>query len=293
MANDNHRPINRIAKFVISVVYCAATTLWRGICALAGKRPAAAWTILYYHSVPAEMRLAFAAQMDAVIRLTTPVGIERLPSSAEGGRYVSITFDDGFENVIENAIPELAERKIPATIFVTADAMGKVAGWWPETTSERLARIATVEQIRTLPASLFNIGSHTLTHPRLLLLNEFQARRELSESRAKLEQAWQRKITTFSFPYGDFTRTLLGWCRDAGYERVYTTLPANALADPLSFAVGRVPAAPTDWPLEFHLKLLGAYAWLPFAISVKRRCSRLFLGRDEAMAGDSLQKAAV
>lgn len=293
MTNHNYRLINRIAKLVISVSFFAAAMLWRGICALAGKRPTAIWTILYYHSVPAEMRQAFAAQMDALIRLTAPVGIDQSPSSIDGTRYSSITFDDGFEDVAKNAIPELVERNIPATIFVTVDAMGKMAGWWPESTSERVARIVTVDQIRKLPANLVNIGSHTLTHPRLPLLNEFQARRQLSASRAKLEQALQRRITAFSFPYGDFTGALLAWCRDAGYERVYTTLPANALAVPQSFAVGRVPAEPTDWPLEFYLKLLGSYAWLPYAISVKRRCSRLLFGGSAPLAGDSLRKSAI
>lgn len=293
MANHKHRPINRIAKLVISMGFFAAASLWRGICALAGKRPEATWTVLYYHAVPAEMCQAFAAQMDAVIRFTTPVGIDQLPSAIDGRRYSSITFDDGFENVIENAIPELAERNIPATIFVTADAMGKVAGWWPDSAPERLAKIATVDQIRKLPASLVNIGSHTLTHPRLPMLNEFQARRELSESRVKLEQVLQRKITTFSFPYGDFSGALLDWCRDAGYERVYTTLPANALAHPQSFAVGRVPSEPTDWPLEFQLKLLGAYAWLPYAVFAKRSCSRLLFGGSEANSDNTLQKSAI
>ena len=293
MAKDQHRPINRIAKLAISMGFFAAASLWRGICKLAGKRPAATWTILYYHAVPDGQRQAFAAQMDTVARLTTPVGIGQSPSSLPGKRYSSITFDDGFENAIQNAIPELTERNIPATIFVTADGMGEVAGWWPESALERHQKIATTDQFRGLPASLVNIGSHTLTHPRLPLLNESQARRELSESRAKLEQVLQRKVTTFSFPYGEFSGALLDWCRDAGYERVYTTLPANALADPQSFAVGRVIAEPTDWPLEFRLKLLGAYVWLPYAISFKRKCSKLLSSGSEPVPGDTLQKSAV
>ncbi len=35
--------------------------------------------------------------------------------------------------------------------------------------------------------------------------------------------------------------------------------------------MGRVRVDPTDWPLEFHLKLMGAYRWLPMAIALKRR----------------------
>jgi len=35
--------------------------------------------------------------------------------------------------------------------------------------------------------------------------------------------------------------------------------------------VGRVRVDPTDSPIEFRLKLLGAYRWLPLAFSWKRR----------------------
>ncbi len=28
---------------------------------------------------------------------------------------------------------------------------------------------------------------------------------------------------------------------------------------------------PSNWPLEFHLKLMGAYRWVPMAIALKRK----------------------
>jgi len=77
-------------------------------------------------------------------------------------------------------------------------------------------------------------------------------------------------VTTFSFPYGAFNAQLVEWCRDAGYERVFTTLPVIASSEPEEFAVGRVSVEPTDWSLEFRLKVLGAYRWLPLAYKMKR-----------------------
>jgi hypothetical protein len=46
-------------------------------------------------------------------------------------------------------------------------------------------------------------------------------------------------------------------------------MPWNAFRKEEEFLSGRVKAEPTDWPLEFRLKLLGAYRWLPYAIKWK------------------------
>ena len=60
-------------------------------------------------------------------------------------------------------------------------------------------------------------------------------------------------------------------CRAAGYTRVFGGMPSPALGDPHEFLIGRVRVDPTDWLVEFHLKLMGAYDWVPFAADLKRR----------------------
>jgi peptidoglycan/xylan/chitin deacetylase (PgdA/CDA1 family) len=236
-----------------------------------GRKPDASCVILYYHSVPDKHRGAFARQMDVVERLTQPISIERVPKLLLGKRYSAITFDDGFENTIENATPELQRREIPATIFLTSGYLGQYADWWPESSTECMDRIAPVEKLQQLRSDVISFGSHTVTHPYLSTLGEIDARRELLESRLKLQELLERKIITFSFPYGDYNAALIDWCREAGYERVFTTMPCNAFRNEEEFLSGRVKVEPTDWPWEFRLKLLGAYRWLPYAITWKRK----------------------
>jgi len=289
MADAQQRPINRVIKLIISMSFFAVASMWRAMRWLVGKPAGPTWTILYYHAIRNEQREAFADQMNVVGRLATAVPLQEMPAAARGKRYCSITFDDGFENTIQNAVPELAKRKLPATIFVTSGAMGSAADWWPESSPEHKEKIAAAQQIQSLPSDLITIGSHTLTHPKLPLLSETEAKRELSESRMQLEKLLQRRITLFSFPYGEFTPALLELCREAGYERVYTSLPGNALCNPTAFAVGRVSAEPSDWPLEFHLKVLGAYAWLPPAISIKRSLMRFLPAKSMPLHERALQ----
>lgn len=236
-----------------------------------GRKPKATCVILYYHSVSDMQQKAFARQMDVVSSLTIPIPIQNIPPFLPGKRYSSITFDDGFEDFIRNAVPELKKRGIPSTVFLTAAYLGQSADWWPASAPERQQRIAHAEKWRQLQTDLISIGSHTLTHPYLSSLSETEARSELIESRLLLQDLLKLEISTFSFPYGDFNADLVDLCREAGYESVFTTMPSNAFQNGKEFLSGRVKAEPTDWSLEFRLKLMGAYRWLPHAISWKRR----------------------
>lgn len=258
-------------KLLISLGCCVSDRFWRLASRLCGRKPGATCVILYYHSVTDAQRSAFAHQMDTVSKLTNPISIDHVPPLLPGKHYSCITFDDGFENAIDNAVPELQKRGIPATFFVTVGFLGRCAEWWPSGTREQQWKIAAAERWRQLPSDLIGIGSHTVTHPYLAKLDEPEARRELCDSRMMLQALTQRKISTLSFPYGNFNDHLSDWCREAGYERVFTTLPRNAFQNASEFCTGRITAEPTDWEVEFRLKLLGAYRWLPFAISWKRR----------------------
>jgi len=215
--------------------------------------------------------------MDVLIRLATPVRIDVpfLPSSSK--RHAAVTFDDGFEDLRSTALPELSKRKIPCAIFAIAGALGKVPDWTGGRGGSGCEhRLMTAAQLRQTSSDLVLIGSHTVTHPRLPRIDAAEARREVFESRSMLETLIGRPIQMFSFPYGAFNEALLEVCREAGYERVFTTQPDCAFSESRSsFVTGRVPAEPTDWPLEFRLKLIGAYQWLPLAFSVKQKVLRL------------------
>jgi peptidoglycan/xylan/chitin deacetylase (PgdA/CDA1 family) len=255
----------RALKCGISLVVFLFSETRRALARAIGQTPEGKCVVLYYHSVPASQRRWFARQLDVVLRCARPVRTDEDIDLASGKNCVAITFDDGFENFLTQALPELEKRNIPATVFVIADGMNREFG--SETYAEKLLSLA---QVQSLP-SLVTIGSHTVTHPLLTQLEESEARREIQDSRTKLEAMLDRGVTEFSFPFGGFNEKLVAVCREAGYERVYTTLPAFAFERRGEFVVGRVRVDPADWPLEFRLKLAGAYRWLPTIFSWKRK----------------------
>jgi peptidoglycan/xylan/chitin deacetylase (PgdA/CDA1 family) len=137
----------------------------------------------------------------------------------------------------------------------------------------------SLEELRELPSSIIDLGSHTRTHPFLPKLDEQRAIDEIGTSRVKLSEMLGRECTLFAFPYGAFTADLVNICRRAGYQRIFTTLPYPAELGPHEFVSGRVTVEPTDWQIEFALKLRGAYQWLPLAFDAKRKLKNLFARR--------------
>lgn len=118
------------------------------------------------------------------------------------------------------------------------------------------------EELQRLAAEpLVTIGSHTVSHPNLLQVSAREATRELVESKAGLESLLGRPIEWFSFPHGAHDASLVRLALEAGYRRLFSIEPT--LVDPLQPGVvnGRVAVDPDDWPLEFFLKIHGAYRW--------------------------------
>lgn len=252
----------RILKLLLSLLLSCADAVRDGFRKVAGRGQPSTCVILYYHSIPASQRGLFARQMDLLLRCAKPARADSL-QRREHGRSAVVTFDDGFENVLVNAVPELAQRNIPATIFVVSERLGTSPAWehfGPNAGPGE--RLMTLNQLLDLPANLITIGSHSKTHPRLTKLAPAEARREIGESRSQLEQLLQRPVKLFSFPYGDCSRELVKSCRETGYERVFTIAPMLVNGCNNSVALGRVEADPTDWPVEFRLKVAGAYRWL-------------------------------
>jgi peptidoglycan/xylan/chitin deacetylase (PgdA/CDA1 family) len=237
---------------------------------LIGRTPASDLVVLYYHSVPREERARFARQMDSMLRHAVPVAADFQPTTK--GHYVALTFDDAFESLLENALPELESRNIPCTIFVVSETLGCKANWEDIGETHGQEQIMSEAQAKGLSSVLVRFGAHTMTHPLLTNISAERARSEILDSRSRLQQLLGCDIKLFSFPYGAYNDTLLEYCRQAGYQRAFTTVPAPIRDNEL--AAGRTPVDPTDWYLEFRLKMSGAYRWVGFASSLKSRLKR-------------------
>lgn len=143
------------------------------------------------------------------------------------GRYFHLSFDDGFKNVIDNALPILSDAKVPMILFVPARWIG--ADW--ETARNysiniamyrNVVEMATWDDLRQMTSDGFEIGSHTMTHARLSTLsgNPELLAQELVDSKVMIERELGTECTTIAYPYGkpgDYDDTTLAATDAAGY----------------------------------------------------------------------------
>jgi peptidoglycan/xylan/chitin deacetylase (PgdA/CDA1 family) len=134
-------------------------------------------------------------------------------------RPVALTFDDGRAGVGREAAPRLLRRGMPATFYV-------VTGWLdgrelPE--HERYSEILGWDEVLALSKEGFCIGSHGVSHANLKRIPLDAAAVEISASKRRLEEALDRPVPHFSFPYGRSTRAVRALVREAGYRTAVVT----------------------------------------------------------------------
>lgn len=263
----------RIIKLIISLLVFVFDFIAEWLQSLFNKNKTAC-VILYYHTVNPEEKKAFARQMDDLLRWTKPIAINEISALKSIGRYCAVTFDDGFTCVRDNALPELAKRNIPTTLFVPSGCLGKRPPWLDERNPDHKNVVMTTAQLKGLDKKLVLIGSHGSSHSNLLHIDIEEAQKEIIQSKKELEDIMNTPIETISFPYGDFNQTHVDMAIQAGYKQAYSIEPELINSGSDGFVRGRVKADPSDWRIEYRLKLLGAYRWLPIAFAIKKKLRR-------------------
>ena len=259
-------------KLVLSSFYFIWLKLKRFILNLVGLKINPIVVALFYHSIFDNEKDTFKKQMELIVRKCEVIPSDYFGKLENNKLYSIITFDDGFENLIKNAVPILEKHKLPFTIFFISGYFGKKPEWdFDGYHPDKNEKIMTIEQMNNLPKDLITIGSHTVSHNKLTSYIEDDLVYELKESKNQLEKLSGRKVDVIAFPNGEYNNFIVQKSFDSGYKRVFTIEPKLSLITGDEKIAGRVWANGNDWYPEFWLKIHGAYSWLYKAFEIKRK----------------------
>jgi len=144
---------------------------------------------------------------------------ELLAAQAQGSwkaaRLIGLTFDDGYDDFIDYALPVLLRYGFTATAFALAGRLGGDNAWNPEGPRKRLM---TVESLRAAAAAGIEIGSHGLLHVSLPSVNDHELDDEIGLSRRLLQEATGQEVEGFCYPFGHVNERAVRAVRAAGYD---------------------------------------------------------------------------
>lgn len=116
---------------------------------------------------------------------------------------VSITFDDGYADNAEYAIPELVARGIPLTYFVSTDYIESGSPFPHDVQLGKPLPPNDLSQIKEFYRLGIEIGSHTKSHVNVgAIVSDDELRNELEGSILKINQWLGIRSKFFAFPYG-------------------------------------------------------------------------------------------
>jgi peptidoglycan/xylan/chitin deacetylase (PgdA/CDA1 family) len=167
---------------------------------------------------------------------------------AEAG-VAALTFDDGFQNWLTEALPLLERLGVRGTFYVSPGRFGAQH----RSVEGEGGRLLEAEGVRTLVGAGMEVGSHSMSHPDLRQLDNGELAAELRDSKTALEGITGAPCRTFAYPYGLYDERVTQAVAEAGYELAFAWLPGEwrPLAAP------RLPAPPRHGALRLSLKLLG------------------------------------
>jgi peptidoglycan/xylan/chitin deacetylase (PgdA/CDA1 family) len=232
-----------------------------------GRRPPVpGLRILFYHRVAdADDELAvsparFRSQMESLAAaglrgIDVLAAADALASDFDG--LVGLSFDDGYRDVAEHALPVLEELGFTATVFVaTAVTDGRARFEW----YDRQPPLLGWDEIRRLDAGgTLRFEAHTVTHPNLLGLADDEAEREIAGSREELQERLGRPVEAFCYPAGLFGERERVLVERAGFRVAVSCEPGPNLPSTDRLALRRIQVDRRDTLLDFRAKIGGGF----------------------------------
>ena len=114
---------------------------------------------------------------------------------------VLLTFDDGYADVAEYALPVLRRYGFGAVVYVVTGQLGGTNAW-DQSRGYQTLSLMTADQIRYWATQGAEFGAHSRTHADLTSLSPHELAEEVVGSASDLESLLGSRVVSFAYPYG-------------------------------------------------------------------------------------------
>lgn len=155
-------------------------------------------------------------------------------------QLAAVTFDDGFADLYEHALPILLRHKIPCTIFLVAETLlrPKPKVHWVDDPPRSPLSVLTLDQVREMRKFGVQFASHSYSHRDLTTLSDYECELDLRESRILLEDLLGTPVPFLAYPRGLHNERVRKAARKAGFTHALAMMRKPQIVD--TYAVPRV-----------------------------------------------------
>lgn len=131
---------------------------------------------------------------------------------------VALTFDDGYRDFLDAAVPTLEAIGARATLYIPTMFIGGPASWLGADAQSLPPLLSWSELRDCVGTGCVEIGSHSHTHSHLDTLSVSELHAEVVHSKTLLEEGLHVPVRSFCYPHGYHSRAVREAVRDAAYD---------------------------------------------------------------------------
>lgn len=227
--------------------------------------------ILMYHSVGQSLNSLsvnvnnFEKQMNFMKKNNyKTISFNNLKNLDKGSKYFILTFDDGYEDVYDNALPIMKKFGFHSTCYFVTDLIGEYNIWDSHLDNFNKLKLMNIEKIRSWLNNGMNIGSHTATHDNLTKIDSFKKKVQIEKPKKFFKDIFSINVDNFSYPFGKYDNESLDLVKQY-YDYAVTTKRSRFKIDKFSdHILPRIPINKSTNMIKFFLKIKTPYEDIKF-----------------------------
>jgi peptidoglycan/xylan/chitin deacetylase (PgdA/CDA1 family) len=214
---DEERPWPGEEVYVAATEHAVPILMYHSICDERSSHPAGHYRIT---------RAGFEEQLISLRREGfQSISMSGLPipekrGALSVGNPIILTFDDGYKDFIQNALPLLDKHGFTASLYIPTHYLGRASEW--DSRFGSCFELLDAHDLRVLSEWGIEVGSHSETHPFMAAIPPHSMLLEAKRSKEVLEAVLGKPVNQFSYPFGSVNDSVTAAIGEAGYTYAVT-----------------------------------------------------------------------
>ncbi len=177
---------------------------------------------------------------------------------------IILTFDDGYKDIVINALPILKKYNFKATCFLVTNLIGKNNLWDNKKENFKIKELMSPDDIKKWYENGMSIQSHSHNHLDLTNLSDIEIISELETSKKYLKKKFNIETDVFCYPFGRVNKNVYEITKKIYKNAVTTNRSRYNINKHNPILIPRIDMGKKISPVKMYIKLKTFYEDIKF-----------------------------